>query len=91
LSDGHEGGLTQGGGLLEARPWARHLEEREPRGVKQPATMYPGSGTVAMSTTSMMTPGPPPIPATVYRISVDEYERMIDAGILNDPRIELLA
>jgi Uma2 family endonuclease len=27
----------------------------------------------------------------VYRLSVDEYERMVAAGVLDDPRVELIA
>ncbi len=43
-----------------------------------------------MSTTSTITTPQPGIAPLVYRISVDEYERMVDAGVLDDPRVELI-
>jgi hypothetical protein len=42
-----------------------------------------------MSTTSPITTQPSLAPM-VYRISVDEYERMVEAGVLDDPRVELI-
>ena len=42
-----------------------------------------------MPTTSTSTTQPGVAPM-VYRISVDEYERMVAAGILDDPRVELI-
>ena len=34
--------------------------------------------------------GPPDDPSTLYRMSVDRYERLVQAGVLNDPRVELI-
>ncbi len=46
-----------------------------------------------MSTITTAPPGPPPhslaLPE-VYRMTVDEYERMAAAGVLDDPRVELI-
>ncbi len=46
-----------------------------------------------MSTITTSLPGPPPhslaLPE-VYRMTVDEYERMAAAGVLDDPRVELI-
>ncbi|MGA7495382.1 MAG: Uma2 family endonuclease [Isosphaeraceae bacterium] len=46
-----------------------------------------------MSTNTTAPPGPPPhslaLPE-VYRMTVDEYERMAAAGVLDDPRVELI-
>jgi hypothetical protein len=43
-----------------------------------------------MSTTSPITTTQPGVAPMVYRISVDEYERMVAAGVLDDPRVELI-
>ena len=43
-----------------------------------------------MSTTSPITTTQPGLAPMVDRISVDEYERMVAAGVLDDPRVELL-
>jgi Uma2 family endonuclease len=43
-----------------------------------------------MSTTSTSTTTQRGAARTVYRISVDEYERLVAAGVLNDPRVELI-
>jgi Uma2 family endonuclease len=43
-----------------------------------------------MSTISTIPPMPPAIPPMIYRFSVDEYERMIAARVLDDPRVELI-
>ena len=43
---------------------------------------------ILMSTIAPTQPGAPPSPLPVYRISVEEYERM--AGILKDDRVELI-
>jgi len=46
-----------------------------------------------MSTNTTAPPGPPPhslaLPE-VYRMTVEEYERMAAAGVLDDPRVELI-
>src|SRR5690242_9647004 len=42
-----------------------------------------------MSTLSPTTT-PPGVAPMVYRISVDEYDRMVAAGVLDDPRVELI-
>ena len=46
-----------------------------------------------MSTITTAPPGPPPhslaLPE-VYRMTVEEYERMAAAGVLDDPRVELI-
>jgi Uma2 family endonuclease len=42
-----------------------------------------------MSTTSA-TDITPPDPPAIYRLSVDEYERLVAAGVLDDPRVELI-
>ena len=47
-----------------------------------------------MSTNTTVPPGPPPphwlaLPE-VYRMTVDEYEHMAAAGVLDDPRVELI-
>jgi hypothetical protein len=43
-----------------------------------------------VSTTSTIVPLLPSVLSMIYRISTDEYERMIEARALEDPRIELL-
>lgn len=48
-----------------------------------------------MSTITTSPPGPPPPPHSlalpeVYRMTVEEYERMAAAGVLDDPRVELI-
>jgi Uma2 family endonuclease len=43
-----------------------------------------------MSRTSPIATTQPEVASMVYRISVDEYERMVAAGVLDDPRVELL-
>lgn len=30
------------------------------------------------------------LPPAIYRISVDEYDRMVALGVLKDPRVELI-
>jgi Uma2 family endonuclease len=47
-------------------------------------------GWYAMSTTSTIPTTPPGVAPMVYRISVDEYERMVAAGVSDDPRVELI-
>src|SRR5271166_1808021 len=46
-----------------------------------------------MSTITTSPPGPPPhslaLPE-VYQMTVEEYERMAAAGVLDDPRVELI-
>jgi hypothetical protein len=32
----------------------------------------------------------PDDPSTLYRMDVDRYERLVQAGVLNDPQIELI-
>ena len=43
-----------------------------------------------MSTTTFMPPTQPLASPAVYRMTVDEYEAMAEAGILRDPRVELI-
>lgn len=43
-----------------------------------------------MSTTSTIAAPQPATVPMIYRISVDLYERMVEAGVLDDPRIELV-
>ena len=43
-----------------------------------------------MSTLSTSTPTQPPVPPMIYRLSVDEYDRMVAAGVLADARVELI-
>jgi Uma2 family endonuclease len=43
-----------------------------------------------MPTTSSITTTQRGIAAKIYRLSVDEYERMVEAGVLDDPRVELI-
>ncbi len=43
-----------------------------------------------MSTVSTISTTQSGLPPMVYRISVNEYDRMVAHGVLNDPRVELL-
>ena len=43
-----------------------------------------------MSTTTMTVPVPPPILTMIYRLTVDEYDRMVESGALDRAPIELL-
>jgi Uma2 family endonuclease len=43
-----------------------------------------------MTTASMTATPQPGIAPVLYRISVDEYDRMVDAGVFGDARIELI-
>jgi Uma2 family endonuclease len=42
-----------------------------------------------MSTTTPRVRGTPP-PPPIYRLTVEEYERLVGTGVLDDPRIELI-
>lgn len=43
-----------------------------------------------MATASTISTTQSRLPPMVYRISVDEYDRMVALGVLKDPRVELI-
>jgi Uma2 family endonuclease len=47
-------------------------------------------GTPNMSTIAPPRPTPSPADPDVYRLTVDEYERLAEAGVLDDPQVELI-
>ena len=73
-----------------SRTWrCRSRLPRRRRGPNLPASVRCSS----MSTMTTQLPGPtkPSLALqSVYRMTVDEYERLVDAGALDDPRIELI-